>query len=93
MAQVIEARRIRPQPEGRAQPMTRYTVPDRCIRCGTAGAVELTARTTGGAVTICCVCRACQEMWPATPDEHAPERRTRPADRRRHTRTDRRKGR
>jgi len=93
MLQMSEARRIRPQPEGRAQPMTRYTVPDTCIRCGTAGAVELTARTTGGAATICSFCRACHEMWPATLDEHATERRRGPADRRHRTRADRRKSR
>ena len=92
MVQAIEARRIRPQPEGTAQPMTRYTAPDRCIRCGTAGAVELNARTVGGAVTICCCCRSCHEMWPAAPDGQATERRMGPAERRHHTRADRRKG-
>ena len=91
MMRAIEAGRIRPRPRGSAESMMGYTVPEKCIRCGTAGAVEVTARTTAGAVVMWCLCRACHEMWPATPGVQAKERRTGPADRRHHTRVDRRK--
>ena len=71
--------------------MTRYFVPDKCIRCAAAGSVEVVARTPNGGVALFWHCRCCHNAWPIQPEEQAGERRNGRPDRRRHTRADRRK--
>jgi hypothetical protein len=58
--------------------------------CGSAGRLELAARTHGGSVAMYWYCADCDSDWPVTHEEQLEERRSGPADRRRLTRTDRR---
>jgi hypothetical protein len=72
--------------------MMRYVVPEKCIRCHSAGYVELTVRTPGGAVAISWLCRHCHHVWAiAQHEQQVEEQRSGPPDRRRVTRVDRRK--
>ena len=70
--------------------MTRYVVPDECVFCGTAGQLDLAARTRGGAVVICWHCRHCHSGWPVKSPHQREDRRSGHPDRRRYTRADRR---
>jgi hypothetical protein len=71
----------------------RFRVPALCKLCGALGAISAETTITRGSVRLMWCCRTCGEEWPIMRGEqHSIERRTAAVpDRRRTTRTDRRR--
>jgi hypothetical protein len=67
-------------------------VPERCVECGAAGAVRFESTIQADSVILTWCCAACSHQWPVAPDDRQrPERRVGVKERRRLTRTDRRR--
>ena len=68
----------------------RLRVSDPCQGCGAVGTVRIEQTLKGDTVTFMWCCRACDHEWRITEDDHLPEHRKAPADRRKVTRKERR---
>jgi hypothetical protein len=68
-----------------------FLVPDRCPKCEKPGAVTLEQTLKGNVIAVMWCCKLCGEEWPVTPSDHTERRRGGVEDRRKGTRTDRRK--
>jgi hypothetical protein len=67
-----------------------FRIPDFCAQCGARGSVQLEQTVKSALVVLNWHCRACSHEWLVTAMERV-ERRTARAERRKKTRTDRRR--
>ena len=75
----------------RSEQGLRLRVPERCLFCGAVGAVCLEQTIIARSVTVAWDCHRCGRGWLVRPDELQLDRRSAEADRRKASRTDRRR--
>ena len=66
-----------------------FLVPEHCRKCEKSGCVTLEQTLKGNVIVMAWCCKLCRAEWPLTPSDHVERRRG--ADRRKGTRSERRK--